>query len=222
MAILTQFPTTQWQITLNRVETESEASLAISHITVTGNTVVSITGSGLQRVLTLGTAVSMLSATSITITAHTSMEVVSVANYELINYLNQIRTLIWTNLTSEDLPDSTISEDVYLGLAESETLGSLSLTTSQYDTKAASDSTFATRSRVSVMYRAAAYLLPAVPQLLREEINSEYQQFAQVDWQERQTFFLKVAGDSIENDVPDDSGTTGGFDGKRYIKRTYF
>ena len=224
MAILTQLPSRQWQVTLNRVETQGEATLTPSHFTISGNPVTSISGTGLQRDLTLTNAVSILTTSSITILAHTGMMVVSTLNVntELLGYIEQVRKLIWTSLTATDLPDAVIRENVYLGLAEIETLKSLGLTTAQYNTKADADAAFALRARISTVYRTAAYLLPAVPQLLREEIESEYQQFAQVDLKEKQTFFLNAAGDSIKEDVPEGTSGTISAVGKRYVKRTYF
>ena len=222
MAVLTQFPSTKWQITLNRVETSTEASLDTAHITITSNFVDEITGSGLKRVLTLQTAVSSLAVSSITISAHTGMEVVSTANVDLQGYLKQIRNLIWTNLSSTDLPDDTISEDVYLVHAENEVLDSLDLTTSQYNTKAAADSAFAQRVRIAVMYRTAGYLLPAVPQLLREELNREYSQYADVDWKERQTLYFNFSDNSIKDDIPSTATRAGDITPRRWTKRVRF
>ena len=204
MAILTQLQSMRWQITLNRVESSGEDALDTSHIVVTGNSVSSISGTGLQRVIVLTTGVTALAPSAITISAHTGMRVVSTtnANEDLLEYLDEIRKLIWVNLTEQDVPDSVILQNVYLGLADSEVLNSLGLTTAQYNTKVASDEAFQRRSRIAVAYRTAAYLLPAVPQLLREEIQQEYKQFAQVDWKERQTFFLRLSGESIEDDTP--------------------
>ena len=221
MSILTQFPSRRWQITLNRVESSGELTLDTSHIIITGNSVTSISGSGLQRVIALTTAVSSLEASTVSILNHTGMEVVSTQNQEKLEALNQIRNLIWTNLTQESLPDSVISQDSYLGLAELEILNSLELTSATYDTKAAADSAFARRARIAVIYRTAAYLLPAVPQLLRESIQQENQQFAEVDWKERQTFFLTQSNESIKDDLPEKS-TVLGKAGLSYTKYTAF
>ena len=224
MAILTQILSTRWEVTFNRVELSTEPELVASHIIITGgNAVVSISGTGLQRVIILSNAVTTLTPSELSIAAHSGMEIVSTANAneDLLEYLDEIRTLIWTNLTEENVSNTIIRRQVYLGLAEIEVLDSLGLTSAQYNTKAASDEAFQRRARIAVAYRTAAYLLPAVPQLLREEIQQEYKQFAQVDWKERQTLFLSLSGETIEDDVPVVS-TVLGKAGLSYNRVTYF
>ena len=49
MAILSSFYTRNWQITLNRVEASVENALVIGDFTISGNSVTSISGTGLTR-----------------------------------------------------------------------------------------------------------------------------------------------------------------------------
>lgn len=193
MAILTAFSTTTWNITLSRVETESESVLAVADLTVTGNTVTALSGTGLTRLLTLGTAVETLNPSDITIASHTGMTVVSTANAESLTLINQVRERITTDLTSQGLPDSIITSDVYLGMAELGVLGDLGLTEAQYESRAATDSEFKRRVRLAVIYRTAAELLYSVPQILRESLLSDSRQYSEVDWEKKREQLLSLS-----------------------------
>ena len=134
MAILSNFPTRNWTITLNRVETESEDTLAPSDIIVSGNTVTAISGTTVTRNLTLQTAVASLLPADISFSGYSGLAVVSTSNADIPQFLQQIRELLSVRLTAEDIPDSIINSDVYLLLAETQTYDATGLTSMQYDT----------------------------------------------------------------------------------------
>ena len=76
-------------------------------------------------------------------------------------YLSQIRNHLRLDLTSDDVPDSTIEESSILRFAELQIYKQLGLTDSTYDQKAATDPLFQERARIALTYRSAALLLYA-------------------------------------------------------------
>ena len=201
MAILSSFPVTRWCVTLNRAESSTESPLTPADITITGNAVSSITGSGLNRVLILGTAVASLPPSSITFLAHTGMTVVSTTNLELQEFLSEIRNILDIGVDAETLPNSVIESLPFLRAAELEVLKLTENTDSSYDTKAAADPLFRERMRISVMYRTAARLLFSFPTIVAEselQLSSRYQQ---IDPDEKINFWLSFSDDTIKEDV---------------------
>ena len=63
------------------------------------------------------------------------------------------------------------------------------------------DAGFQMRMRTSVLYRTAALLLPAFPQIIREGLLQESRQYQDIDIEDRRAWFLRIAGDVIEDDV---------------------
>ena len=190
MAILSSFYTRNWQITLNRIEASGENALVIGDFTISGNSVTSISGTGLTRNIVLGTAVEMLNPTHLVIANHMTapaMVVTSAVNADIPQFLNQIRQLLNIGLTSDDLPDSVISSLVYLRAAEFEVYESIRLTDTTYDTMIGglmptpAQRILAERYRIAVMYRTAALLIPALPDIIEQAILRERTRYVEIN-----------------------------------------
>ena len=124
--------------------------------------------------------------------------------------LNQIRSLIDTRLTEEDLPDSIIEGSVFLREAEMQVLMVLS-----EDLSAPLDSFFSLednkkeRAIISIMYRAAAILLYSNPQIIQQSFERSGIRFAQVDIDEKYNFLIKFGDDVIDPILPPDRDPVG-------------
>ena len=206
MAILSNFPATRWQIILNRLEADGAGALTASNLAISGNTVTAITGTGLTRVITLGTAVAMLLPTAITFVSRTetapAFSVVSTSNEELQDYLRQIRNILRIGLTDTDLPNSVIAEDAFLRAAEHLIYETLGLSgDSAYDTKAMGDPDFAERARISTMYRTAALLVLSLPDIVSESVLQQSVRYAEIDWEKKINTWIRISNNQIEEDV---------------------
>ena len=193
MAILTRFPTTNWQINLSAVL----ATLTPADVTVTGNTVTAVVGTGSRWTLTLDTPTDALLPSSVTIAGTT---VTSTDNADIAGFMEQIRNILRIGVTEEDLPDSTIRELAFLRRAELAVYERTGNTDATYDA-AASNTALRDRFRIAVMYRTAALLLPALPDIVRESLQSELRQYVQIDFDTKINFFLSQANDAIEDDT---------------------
>ena len=206
MAILSQFNSNRWLITLNREETDSESKLVPNdfNFTSNNNAVTSITGSGITRTIVLTEEVATLDISRITIINHDAapiMEVISAENALLIPFLAQIRNLLGVDLTKEDLPDATILQSAFLRTAELQVYSNLGLSgDTAYDAKAV-DALFRERSRIAVIYRTAALLVPVLPSIIESSIESERIRYAEIDWEEKINFFLGAADTAIKEDM---------------------
>ena len=204
MAILSQFPSNRWIITLNREVTEP--ALAPNAFTISGNSVLSITGSGTTRTIVLGGALAMLNATDISIdqSGYTDeVNVIATENALLIPFLEQIRNLIGLDLSTQNLPDATILQPAFLRAAELQVYDALDTTDTAYDTKAASDELFKERTRIAVIYRTAALLVPVLPSIVESSTLRLRTRYTQIDWQEKVAFFIKAADDAVKPDIID-------------------
>ena len=197
MAILSSFPSTRWDITLNMAR---EGGLSAGDITIAGNTVTAVTGANLMWTLTLGTATPSLDPMAFTISG---TEVMTTDNAEIAPFMEQIRNLLGIRIRSSDLPDSTIRELAFLRKAEMAVLAMSRYDTDMdYDVAAARDTSLRDRFRLAVMYRTAALLVPALPDIVRESFQDELRQFVQMDWEQKINFFLTQADDAlIEEDL---------------------
>ena len=210
MAILTTFPTRNWKITFS----EDNSNLAAGGITITGNSVTSLSSSGITRDAVLHTADSDLEVSDITATGVSGVTVVSVENGDIANYLNQIRWLLNARLTQVDLSDQQILNP-FLRSAEYETYDALGVTESQYDTRANSDSTFQEKVRLSTLYRTAALLVPAIPDIIRQgSVRASYQ-WAEFDPKEKIANFIRLSTNEIEEYIPEGSQRSG------YVARSF-
>ena len=212
MAILSSFYTRNWQITLNRVEASGESALVIGDFTISGNSVTSISGTGLTRNIVLGTAVEMLNPTHLMIVNHMTapaMVVTSAVNADIPQFLEQIRQLLDIGLTSDDLPNSVVTNLVYLRKAEFQVYESTGLTDTTYDTKVGgltptpAQRIIAERYRISVMYRTAALLVPALPDVVEQSTLRLRTRYVEIDWQEKIALFIRLADDIIEDEIID-------------------
>ena len=206
MAILSQFSSSNWIITLNRELNNSEGILQLSDIAITNNPVLSIAGNGFTRTIRLSTAETNLNPNDIVIDPRfvgpPLLEVIATDNADLIPYLSQIRDLIGVSYKEEDIPDNIIKQDIYLRQAEFlvyekvneeirknsgiNTLyrGLSQLDDATYDAQQ-SNLIFIEKHRIAVMYRTAALMIPALPQILQDFILRNEYRYAEIDWQEK-------------------------------------
>ena len=220
MAIISEFPSTRWNISLDT----SLPTLVPGDISVTGNTVTAVSGAGQSWVLTLGIAVSTLLPAAITVSG---ASVTSTSNADIAMFLEQIRNILRIGLTQDDLPDATIEELVFLRRAELTTYEKTGKTEAQYDSETAMNTAAAQalrdRFRISVMYRTAALLVPALPDIVRESFQSELRQYVQMDWEQKINFFLSQSDDAIEEDLPTTADVSSvGSVGSSYTRYTAF
>ena len=234
MPILTQFLSHRWKITLSREVSDTETTpIPASDITVTTNrlrnAVTRISGTGKDRIITLTTAVETLmldnlptSAITINQINYPRMTVTAVENADLLDALQQIRNLLRIGLTSTDLPDSTIREQVFLRAAENEVYDATNLNDASYDTRAANDPAFKERTQTAVMYRAAALLLYSLPEIVSEAVLQQSVRYREIDIDMKINFWLKSADQAIEPDIVDPQYRQGAAIGSSWTRTTYF
>lgn len=228
MPILTSFSSLRWQITLSRVKSDTEPALTTGAFTVTTNGlpnhVTAITGTGVDRIITLTTAVASLATSAIVIrqATYSGMTVIATKNADLLSYLQQIRNLLRIGLTSMDLPDSTICEQVFLRAAENEVYDATDLTDATYDAKAMNDAAFRERMQTAVMYRTAALLLYSLPEIVSETVLQQSVRYREIDIDTKINFWLKSADQAIEPDIVDPQYRQGATIGSSWTKTTYF
>lgn len=229
MPILTRFPSRRWQITLNRVETAGETTpIPTSAIIVTvdnlPNAVTAITSTGEKRVITLTNATETLlpSAVSISQTNYRNMVVLATENADLLDYLQQIRSLLRIGLTASDIPDATIMDQVFLRAAELEVYDAINLTDTTYDPKAENDAAFRERTQNAVLYRTAALLLYSLPEIVSETVLQQSVRYREIDIDTKINFWLKAADQSIEPDIVDPQYRQGSAIGSSWTIKTYY
>ena len=223
-------PSTDWVLTLNRAVGAGlapEPIIVPGDITIANNSVTRITGQGLQRGIHLDTALSELGPDDITISNHPNPDIevtavtanvpvpnlissspLSIANLVLAQALDNIRNYLEIGLTRDELPNKTII-DGYLPQAEEEIYSILHLTPTEYDTRASASTAFSSKTRLAAQYRAAALIVPALPEILTEEINRERQTFAEFEPEKKIQFFLDRSETEIQEFVPTGEAVTG-------------
>lgn len=201
MGILSAYPTTQWTLFLNRAELSTESALTLADITVGMETLTALSGSGTARRVTFGTAVAAVQPTSVVLAGHPGMHVIGGLPTESLAFLDQVRNILRIGLTPEDLSDFQIQQSAFLGKAELDTYAALNTTPAAYAAKAASEPLYEQRVRTAVLYRTAALLVPSLPEILENTLRSERIRYAELDWQQRINYFLKVANDAIAEDT---------------------
>jgi len=167
-------------------------------ITVSGNAVSSVSGAGTTWMLILRDPVAILPPSSVTITGST---VVSTENAEIAGFMQQIRNLLRIGMDAADLPDATIRQLSYLRKAEFSVYEETKKTEAQYDTAIMNDPAMRDRFRIAAMYHTAALLVPALPDIVREEFQQEYRQYVQMDGDEKIALFLNAAKDAIQEEI---------------------
>ena len=120
---------------------------------------------------------------------------------DLTDAMNQIRNILRIGIEQEDLPDSTILEEVFVRRAELAVYAQTNTTESQFNALAADDPK-RERLRIATLYRTAALLVPALPDIVREQFQSELRQYVQMDWEKKINFFISQADDAIQPDLP--------------------
>ena len=219
MPILSSFPSTEWSITLSA----SRDALPQSEVHVDANTVTAVSGAGRTWTLTLGTAISTLPIADITFSGSAAGSVVTATdNAEIAQFMTMIRNILRIGITAEDLPDSTIRELAFLRRAE---LAVYDKTDVDNDAAfdAITDTAKRDRFRIAVIYRTAALLVPALPEVVREGWLNQQRQFAQIDWQQKINFFIAESDAAIEEDIPaEQQVSTIGSLGSSYTRYTAF
>lgn len=223
-------PSTDWTLTFNRevgAGLAAESTIAPGDISIANNSVTRITGQGLQRGIHLSTALSGLEPDDITISNHPNPDIevtavtanvpvpnlisdnpLSIANLALAQALDNIRNYLEIGLTRDELPNKTII-DGYLPQAEEEIYSVLNVTPTEYDTRATASTTFSSKTQLAVQYRTAALIVPALPEILTEEINRERQTFAEFEPEKKIQFFLDRSESEIREFVPTTAAVTG-------------
>ena len=208
MAILSEFPTTQWVITLSA----TRSNLAAGDVTITLPTpltpptpalaVSTVTGSGTSWVLMLNRMISELPPGAITIGGLPATTVVSTDNAEIAGFMQQIRNLLRIGMDAADLPDATIRQLSYLRKAEFSVYEETKKTEADYDNTIMNDAAMRDRFRIATMYHTAALLVPALPDIVREEFQQEYRQYVQMTGEEKIALFLNAAKDAVDEVLP--------------------
>lgn len=115
--------------------------------------------------------------------------------------LQEIRSLVSNELSATELTDTTIKQSVYLGLAEAKILERVGKT----------EATFATltlleqfKAKVSIKYETAALIIPAVQNILSQQVLDRITRLEEHDWQEK----VKAYNDIVDKQTPPPSGTT--------------
>ena len=224
MAILTQFPSTEWNITLNVPVT----ALTQSNVPAIGgtNTVTAVSGSGTTWKLTLTDAVETLAPSAVMITGITTtppVEVVSTDNAAIAPFMQEIRNLLRIGLDAQDLPDATIRQLSYLRQAEMNVYQEAPIKTDTAYDSAASNPLLRDRYRIATMYHTAALLVPALPDIVREEFKEEYRQYVQMQGEDKINLFLGAAKDALIPEQPTTASVSNvGELGRSYTRYTAF
>ena len=195
---------TKWQVTLNT----SASNLDWNNFTISNNAVTEhgAMGSGVIWNLTLVTPVTSLDPNSISVLNsgvpfNPAISVVTTVNPSYQAFIKsvatQIRNLIDTRLTEEDLPDSIIEGSVFLREAEMRALhamgGTFPTTNSGIE-----------RLVIATMYYAAAILLYSNPQIVQQSFERSGIRFAEIDIDEKYTFLINFGNDIINPGPPGD------------------
>ena len=203
MAILSDIKSTSWILTFN----ENPGTINIANVTVSSNTVTSITGMGTTRTLIVGTQVSDLEISDITITGlPSSVELIDIENRILSGFLAQIRSILNISLTKTDLPDDKIVSP-FLRSADNAVLAELDLTTQAY---AAKSDSFKEKARLSVLYRTAAFLVPSLPDIVEEAILNERTRYVEYDPDQKIAYFIRLSKNEIQDLLPPGTVTGSG------------
>ena len=140
--------------------------------------------------------------------------------------LEQIRNILRIGITAEDLPDSTIEERVFLRRAELAVFAQTKTSEADYDALPSNPENDAKRERfqIAAMYRTAALLVPALPDIVREQFQSELRQYVQMDWEQKINFFISQSDDAVAEEIAaaDTVVSSVGSIGSSYTRYTAF
>lgn len=125
---------------------------------------------------------------------------------ELNAFANEIRTLVWHNLTPKKLPDSTILSSVYLRSAEIDMPEMLKLTKDQFESQFRSDADKRERWTIAIQKLIAARLAFVFPQIVETQIEGDRIEYAEIDWKERHDELIKDIDIIITPDLPGAGG----------------
>ena len=122
-------------------------------------------------------------------------------------YLNTIRSTMWSGLTSEDVLDSEIDNVVALGAAERDIIRRSGITIPNEGFSALPQSDQDKLLEATIL-RTALFLLPSVPQFKRTDVLTSENEFFQVELEDREDK-LTARLDELYPD-PDVPATIGG------------
>ena len=124
----------------------------------------------------------------------------------LSNFLADVRSLVWISIDSTDLPDETMLRSVYLRSAELETIERLGLTSTEYRQKLQTDPDFRERVTIAIQRREAAKIIPALPQIISQQIFDARVGYAQINWEEKINLLINESNTAINEDLVEGSG----------------
>ena len=130
--------------------------------------------------------------------------------------ISDIRDLVLIGLDSSDLPDDTITKNIFFRASELTIIERLGLTTEAYTEKLATDPAFRERVQIAVERRTAAAIIPALPQVVEEAILNQRWRYLEIDWQERISLLLRQADEAIVDDLVSVQGAIYGV-ARRYV-----
>ena len=210
MAIITSFPSVNWKITFNK----DDADLEANQLMISGNAVTSLSSSGITRDAVLQNPTDSLVITN---TGDPELLVVSVQNADQLTFYDQVRRLLNVNLEESDLPNDVIRSP-YLRSAEYEIYNLLMMTDTTYDSRAGTDDTFREKTRLATIYKTAALMVPAIPDIIRSTVFQTTINYAEYDPEKKQEYLDNLAEEEIVDLVPPDRFPTG-FASGTFIKR---
>ena len=216
MAIISTFSTRNWKITFS----QDSPDLTAQGVVVNGDPLTSLSSSGVTRDAVLHSPETTLDKNRID-TGVEGVSVIAVENSEIADYVDQVRWLLNTRLTPQDLSDRQILNP-FLRTAEFETYDILGLTEAEYDSRAARDPQFEEKTRLSVLYRTAALMVPAIPDIVRQSVLNTTIQWAEYDPDKKIANFLRLSHNEIQTLVPDIERISGYAAGSVQKRRVLF
>ena len=141
----------------------------------------------------------------------------------LTDAMNQVRNILRIGVTAEDLPDNTILEPAFVRRAELAVYAQTDIANDAAFDELAADDPKRERLKIATLYRTAALLVPALPDIVREQFQSELRQYVQMDWEQKINFFIGQANDTLQPDIPADAQVSSvGSVGSSYTRFTAF
>ena len=208
MAILTQYSSRRWRITLNK----EDPNLRLSDLSFSGNQIISMDGEGLVRTIELTKPVERLVLGDDGLQTTANIQIISTSNEGIklfqAPYLDQVRYLLNADYTQEDLPNEKIVSP-FLRQAEYRVYGALKVTEAQYDSTIAPDPIKKEKAILATLYHTAALLVPSLPDIVEGAANQERTRYVELDPEKKIDLLLMAAKDIIDDIDPDIPTVTG-------------
>ena len=110
---------------------------------------------------------------------------------------NNVRALLDSRMTSDELKDSNINSEVFIGAAEREVDGEIWDDISTKDISVFNERTLLAYRR-AIIYRTTSRITISTPQMLSESAGSITQQFEQIDWKAIRQQLYEYGTEEIE------------------------